>query len=89
MSSLNFLAIPFYLAIATYAESNGWMEIKQPYSTVYVTGAVFGSFTLFSSYAIFAKTISKRIKFMAQNINYILSILFIVLAIITAVQILK
>ncbi len=89
MSSLNFLAIPFYLAIATYAESNGWMEIKQPYATIYVIGATLGSFVLFSCYAVFAEVISKRIKFMAQNINYILSALFVVLAIITAIQVLN
>lgn len=87
MSSLNFLAIPFYLAIATLAETKGWMEIKQPYSIIYVIGAVLGSFTIFSIYAIFAKIISKKIKFIAQNINYILSALFIILSIITAFQV--
>lgn len=87
MSSLNFLAIPFYLAIATWAESKGWMEIKQPYTTIYVIGAVLGSFSLFTCYAVFAELISKRIKFMAQNINYILSVLFIILGIITVIQV--
>lgn len=89
MSSLNFLAIPFYLAIATFTETKGWMEIKQPYSIIYVIGAVLGSFTLFSCYAIFAKIISKRIKFMAQNINYILSVLFLILSFITLYQIFR
>jgi len=87
MSSLNMLAIPFYLAMATLAESKGWMEIVQPYSTIYVIGAVLGAFSLFATYATFADIIAKKAQFIAKNINYILSVLFIVLAIATAVQV--
>jgi len=87
MSSLNMLAIPFYLAMATLAESKGWMQIVQPYSTVYVIGAVLGAFSLFATYASFAEVIAKKAQFIAKNINYILSVLFIVLAISTAIQV--
>ncbi len=87
MSSLNMLAIPFYLAMATLAESKGWMTIEQPYSTVFVLGAVLGAFSLFTTYATFAEVIAKKAQFIAKNINYILSILFVVLAIATAVQV--
>ena len=89
MSSLNMLAIPFYLAMATLAESKGWMTIEQPYSTVFVVGAVLGAFSLFATYASFAEVIAKRAEFIAKNINYILSALFIVLAIATAIQVLN
>lgn len=87
MSSLNMLAIPFYLAMATLAESKGWMTIEKPYSIIYVVGAVFGAFSLFSIYATFAEIIAKKAQFIAKNINYILSLLFIVLAIVTAIQV--
>ena len=87
MSSLNMLAIPFYLAMATLAESKGWMQIVQPYATLYVIGAVLGAFSLFATYATFAEIIAKKAQFIAKNINYILSVLFIVLAIATAVQV--
>ncbi len=89
MSSLNMLAIPFYLAMATLAENNEWMTIEQPYSTVFVLGAVLGAFSLFAMYASFADVIARKAQFIAKNINYILSILFIVLAIVTAIQVLK
>ena len=89
MSSLNMLAIPFYLAMATLAENNEWMTIEQPYSTVFVVGAVLGAFSLFAMYATFAELIAKKAQFIAKNINYILSVLFIVLAIVTAIQVLK
>lgn len=87
MSSLNMLAIPFYLAMATLAESKAWMAIEQPYSIIYVVGAVLGAFSLFSVYATFAEIIAQKAQFIAKNINYILSGLFILLAISTLVQV--
>ena len=87
MSSLNMLAVPFFLAMATFASQKGWMQVKQPYSSYFAIGASLGSFSLFSMYVYFAIAISKRVQFIAKNINYILSVLFIVLAIITAVQV--
>ena len=88
MSSLNMLAIPFYLAMATLAESEGWMEIEKPFSIIFVFGAVLGAFSLFSIYAVFAEKIAKKAAFIAKNINYILSVLFIVLAMFTFIKLL-
>jgi len=88
MSSLNMLAIPFYLAMATLAESKGWMAIEQPFSTIYVIGAVLGAFSLFVVYAVFAELIARKAQFIAKNINYILSILFVVLALFTLIKLL-
>lgn len=87
MSSLNMLAIPFYLAMASLAEQNGWMKIEPPFSYIYVVGAVLGAFSLFATYASFATVIAEKAEFIAKNINYILSGLFIILAIATAVQV--
>ncbi len=88
MSSLNMLAIPFYLAMATLAENKGWMTIEQPFSIIYVIGAVLGAFALFSIYASFAEIIAKKAQFIAKNINYILSVLFVVLALFTLIKLL-
>ena len=88
MSSLNMLAIPFYLAMATLAESKGWMEIEKPFSIIFIFGAVLGAFSLFSIYAVFAEKIAKKAAFIAKNINYILSVLFIVLAMFTFIKLL-
>ncbi len=88
MSSLNMLAIPFYLAMATLAENKGWMTIEKPFSIIYVVGAVLGAFSLFAIYATFAEIIAKKAQFIAKNINYILSILFIVLALFTLIKLL-
>jgi len=88
MSSLNMLAIPFYLAMATLAESEGWMTNEKPYSIIFVVGAVLGSFFLFSVYAVFAKSIALKAAFISRNINYILSVLFIGLAMFTLIKLL-
>jgi threonine/homoserine/homoserine lactone efflux protein len=88
MSSLNMLAIPFYLAMATLAENKGWMTIEKPFSIIYVVGAVLGAFSLFSIYASFAEIIAKKAQFIAKNINYILSVLFVVLALLTLIKLL-
>ncbi len=88
MSSLNMLAIPFYLTMATWAEGKSWMQIEYPFSLMYVGGAVFGAFSLFAIYATFSQVITRKAQFIARNINYILSVLFIVLAISVALQVL-
>lgn len=87
MSTLNMLGIPFYLAMATLAESKGWLQLEMPFSAFYVMGAFLGDFSLFSLYAIFAHLIAKKASFIATNINYILSVVFIILCIMTAVQV--
>lgn len=84
MSVINMLAIPFYLAISVLLASEGKIVIEQPYILLFVFGASMGSFLLFFTYLSFANYISNRISFIAKNINYILSVLFLFLGILTA-----
>ena len=87
MSSLNMLAVPFYLTMAKLGQTKWNMSLEIPYSLVYVLGAVLGAFSLFAIYATYAEKIAEKAQFIAKNINYILSGLFIVLAIVTAVKV--
>ena len=89
MSSMNMLAIPFYLGLSAFLGSKGQLILEQPYITIFVIGAVLGAFTLFASYSYFANIIVKKAQFIASNINYILSALFVVLAITTFLKVLK
>ena len=89
MSSMNMLAIPFYLGLSAYLGANGKLILEQPYITVFVIGAVLGAFVLFSTYLGFANIIVKRAQFIAKNINYILCILFLVLAMFTTLKVLN
>ena len=86
MSSLNMLAVPFYLGMAKLGEANWNMILDIPYSLIYVAGAVLGAFSLFSIYATFASVIAKKAAFIAKNINYILAGLFVILAIASGVK---
>lgn len=83
MSSMNMLAIPFFLGYSTLLEAKGWLEVDPPHNYVFAIGAVFGSFLLFFIYVLFAEYIQKRVQFIAKNINYILSLLFLILALLT------
>ncbi|MDY7393756.1 LysE family transporter [Aureibaculum sp. 2210JD6-5] len=82
MSSLNMLAIPFYFGVSTYFKVNGQLNMELPYIFLFVIGSVLGSFSVFLLYIYFAGIINQKAKFIATNINYILSGLFIALGII-------
>lgn len=88
MSSVNMLAIPFYLGLSIYLVSVDRIIIVQPYIFLFVIGAAIGSFLLFYTYIYFAKIIVKKVSFIATNINIILSILFLGLGILTLIKLL-
>ncbi len=83
MSSLNMLAVPFYLVAA----KGSGMSLVAPFQYIFVAGAAMGAFTIFTIYASFAEVIAKKAQFIAKNINYILAVLFIVLAIVNALKV--
>lgn len=89
MSSVNMLAIPFYLGISIYLGSINKIIIEQPYIFLFIFGAATGSFLLFYSYIFFANVISKKISFIATNINIILSLLFLSLGIFTLIKLIS
>ena len=88
MSSINMLAIPFYLGLSTYLSAKEQIILEQPYISFFVVGAVLGAFMLFVTYVGLANTIVKKVLFIAKNINYILSVLFLILALLTLIKIL-
>ena len=83
MSSMNMLAIPFFLGYSTLLEARGWLNIDPPHNYVFAIGAMAGAFLLFFIYILFAEYIQRRVHFIAKNINYILSALFLILALTT------
>jgi threonine/homoserine/homoserine lactone efflux protein len=89
MGTMNMLAIPFYLVLSSVLENRGMLIIEQPYITLFVLGVFLGSFSLFLVYLQFAMIIQKRAQFIARNINYILSILFFILGILSLFKTLK
>lgn len=89
MSGMNMLAIPFYLVLSSVLENRGLLKTEQPFINLFVSGVFLGAFSLFFIYASFAQIIQKKAHFIARNINYILSLLFLVLGILTLIKFLK
>lgn len=89
MSSLNMMSIPFYLAMAIYLASENKIIIEQPYIMLFVSGVFIGALLLFYTYIYFSEFITKKVSFIARNINLILSGLFVLLGIMTLVRLLS
>jgi threonine/homoserine/homoserine lactone efflux protein len=89
MSSMNMLSIPFYLVLSSVLENKGQLILSQPFISLFVTGVFIGALSLFLVYVRFARIIQKKAQFIARNINYVLSVLFFVLGILTLIKLLK
>ena len=87
MSSMNALAIPFFLGYSTVLQNEGRLPMDFLHNLLFALGAAVGAGILFSIYVSFARFIQRRVQFIARNINYILSGLFLVLAVITATRV--
>lgn len=87
LSTLNVLAIPFYCAITTMFDVEGWVNLEPPKNFLFITGAGVGTFALLSVYIRFAPVIRKRAAYVARNINYILSGLSFTLFIVTLIKV--
>lgn len=86
MSTMNMLAIPFYLVLSSVLKDKGRLIMEQPYISLFVLGVFLGALSLFLTYVRFSKVIQKRAQFIASNINYILSVLFFILGILTLIN---
>ncbi|MDP3314211.1 MAG: hypothetical protein Q8S45_12765 [Lutibacter sp.] len=87
MSIINMLAIPFYLGVGIFLIDSGILVLEKPFIFLFIVGATLGSFLLFFTYILLANQIIKRFYFIAKNINYILSLLFLCLGIITIIKV--
>lgn len=86
LSAINMLSIPFYLAMATYLNTKGHLNMDNSHMSFFALGTLIGASLLLFLYVNLAAVIMKRAQFIAKNINYILGILFVVLAILVVLQ---
>ena len=86
VSSMNALAIPYYFAVSAYFRSREWISADWPCRWFYIVGATLGAFGFLLIYARFAQYIALRAEFFTRNINYILSIFFLSLAVLQLVN---
>jgi len=81
ISTINPMAIPFYLTYSSILEYHGIIRFQQPYITLFVLGAALGAYSILAIYATYARRIIGRIAFLSRNFYYILSVVAAFLAI--------
>ncbi|MCK0131832.1 lysine transporter LysE [Flavobacteriaceae bacterium F08102] len=86
LSSINMLSIPFYLAMATYLNAKGHLNLNNTHMTFFALGTLVGAGLLLFVYVNLAGLITKKAQFIAKNINFILGCLFVVLASLVTLQ---
>ncbi len=89
ISAINPLAIPFYFTYSTLLELQGWLQIKEPYITIFVLGAVLGVVSILTLYGKHAPTLLSRLQFVTKHFKLILSIIMLGLAVISLLHVLK
>ncbi len=87
VAALNILNIPYYFTTGTLLETSGWIVIESPLRYLFVLWLSIGAFLGLLAYAYFAQYISRRATYFVRNLNYFLSGLFFVLAIVQMVQV--
>lgn len=86
VAGMNALYLPYFFTMSTLLKAEGLIQLHAPFHFLFVGGVTLGAFTLLSGYARFAQFILKRADYLARNLNYFLSGLFLVLAVMQGVQ---
>lgn len=84
--NMNMLNIPYLFATGTLLEAKGWISVEPPNKWLFIVGAALGAWSLLVLYAQFADIIVRRAQFVARHLNYFISGLFMLLAIIQMIQ---
>ena len=87
LSALNMFAIPFYCAISSSLSMSGWINFKQSSIALFVIGAALGTYALHYLYVESAIKVRQQAQVLTKNLNYILSILTAVIALISLIKI--
>ena len=88
LSSLNMFAIPFYCGVSSVLNMLGWLEFNQMNILLFVIGSAFGTYVLLYVYASSAVKIQSRASLLTKNLNYVLSVLTAIVAIVTLINLL-
>lgn len=86
MSSMNVLNIPLIFALAGFLMSEGLLSRAFLPRLIYVPGTTLGAFLVFLLYARLSGWISRNMALFTRNINFFIGGLFVVLAVVQAMQ---
>jgi len=88
LSTLNLLPIPFYVFASMSLSASGYFSFDKIPVTCFVTGVVFGSFTVFYIYIVAFKRIEKKTEFLMRNFNTIIGSVTTFMAVVTLFKLL-
>ncbi len=86
---LNVMNIPLYSGIGMLWHSNSWMDFVPQDIIIFVLAVSLASFGVCHLYVVYTHKINQRSSFFSKNINYILAIVMLVIAVIMALKIAK
>jgi len=86
IAAMNVLNVPFYFTMGTVLSSSGTILLKGAIKWSFIFGLFLGGLVVLLGYACFAGFIQKHATYFTRNLNYFLSVLFLLLAIIQLVQ---
>ncbi len=81
ISLINPMAIPFYFTYSSLLRYYGIIQFEQPYVSIFVAGALLGAFSILSIYSVYARRLIGKFAFLSRNFNYIVSFIFLFLAV--------
>lgn len=82
VAGMNALNIPYFFTMGALLKAEGLISLHAPYHLFFISGLALGAVTLLAAYARFAQFILLRANYFARNLNYFLSGLFLVLAVV-------
>ena len=86
VGAMNFLIIPFWLFIGVWLKSNNIEVIGNGQITIFSFAAALGALIVFIGYGKLARYISYRLEIVAKYTNKLVGSIFLILAIIQAIQ---
>ena len=81
LSSLNLLAVPYYVVLGGYLASAGYISLRPELIAAFATGVVIGSFLVFVLYAKLGQLIRQKSEKMSRYASKIVGLIFIAIAI--------
>lgn len=86
LSSVNLMAIPYFVFIGGYLASINYISLEAEYIAIYSSGAVLGSFLTFFIYAKLGQFIKRKSERLSIYASKIVGIIFIAIAISQAIR---
>jgi len=86
LALMNFLTVPYFFAVGGWLLSDGHLSGDSASRTAFILGAGAGAMLIFGGYVRLADWIHRKAIFLTRNINFVLSALLLILAVVQAMR---